>query len=343
MMWKRLLRIRWALLAVFLVALLIGGAWFITNKVGENFAEQETQGSGSEPEPELDLTPVQTDSPVDAFYTKVPRPSITLAEIPPYSGNAWVKLNDGKPFLEGDEMEEIQILLTPLDSLERCGAVMMLAGPETLPTAERRSISAIHPSGWVQKQYPELINDAEGRIYRRCHMLMFAFSGLNATEENLMTGTDHFNKNAMGGWETQVLEYIRSTGHHVLYRCTPFFDGDDLLARGLLVEALSLEDDEIDICVYCYNVQPGIELDYATGDSHVAEGSSRSIEADPSEDAAADAEEARDYVLNVRSKKIHLPDCQSVQEMKEENKKEVHCTRQELIDQGYDPCGNCNP
>ena len=313
-------------------------------------SSSEVPEESSEEAPARDLIPVQTDSPVDAYYTDVPRPDITLEQIPAYNGSIDITLNDDKPFLEGDEMEEVQILLTPLDALGRAGCVMMLAGPETLPTAKRRSISSIHPSGFVQAEYPELINESGGKLYQRAHMLMFAFSGLNATEENLITGTHMMNAIGMQGDETSVLEYIRNTGHHVLYRCTPFFAEDELVARGVLVEALSLEDDVISFCTYCYNVEPGVEIDYKTGESHLSEETVQALEetegTEESEEITRSAEGTsgtRTYICNTNTKKFHYPDCKSVKQMKEKNKLERSCTREELISEGYDPCGNCNP
>ncbi len=315
-------------------------------------SSSEVPEESSEEAPARDLIPVQTDSPVDAYYTDVPRPDITLEQIPAYNGSIDITLNDDKPFLEGDEMEEVQILLTPLDALGRAGCVMMLAGPETLPTAKRRSISSIHPSGFVQAEYPELINESGGKLYQRAHMLMFAFSGLNATEENLITGTHMMNAIGMQGDETSVLEYIRNTGHHVLYRCTPFFAEDELVARGVLVEALSLEDDVISFCTYCYNVEPGVEIDYKTGESHLSEETVRALEEaqeaeepEESEEITRSAENAQDYVLNNNPDRMrfHHPDCYSVKQIKEENYELVHCSRDELIARGYVPCGNCNP
>ena len=322
-------------------------------------AEEPEVRETAEEENEPDLVPVQTDSPVDAFYADVPRPAITLAQIPEYDGAATVTINDGVPFLleEPYDLDEVRILLTPLDDLGRCGACMMMAGPETLPTAKRKSISSIKPSGWVQNRYPELISDSEGALYRRSHMLMFAFSGLNATEENLVTGTHTMNTVGMSKDENAVLDYIRNTGHHVIYRCTPFFEGDELLARGVLVEAFSLEDDVISICTFCYNVEPGIEIDYATGENHLTEAMERSIEEAKAEEGsgseeAADEEITRNgenssiehnYICNTNTKKFHYPDCKSVGQMKEKNKLERSCTREELINEGYSPCGNCNP
>lgn len=327
-----------------------------SSKVEESSVEESSSEVPEEPSeeaPARDLIPVQTDSPVDAYYTDVPRPDITLEQIPAYNGSIDITLNDDKPFLEGDEMEEVQILLTPLDALGRAGCVMMLAGPETLPTAKRRSISSIHPSGFVQAEYPELINESGGKLYQRAHMLMFAFSGLNATEENLITGTHMMNAIGMQGDETSVLEYIRNTGHHVLYRCTPFFAEDELVARGVLVEALSLEDDVISFCTYCYNVEPGVEIDYKTGESHLSEEAVQALEETQEAEEPEESEEitrsaegtsgARTYICNTNTKKFHYPDCKSVKQMKEKNKLERSCTREELINEGYDPCGNCNP
>ena len=308
-------------------------------------SEESVEESSAEEEPVPEQTPVQADSPVDTFYVEVPRPPVTLSEIPAYEGKPSVTLNEGVPFFDEDIIQDVQIWLTPLDEMGRCGAVMMLAGPESLPTAKRKSISSIHPTGWVQNQYPDLINEAEGRLYRRCHMLMYALSGLNATEENLVTGTFQLNQKAMLGDEEKVLNYIRETGHHVVYRVTPFFKGEDLLMQGLLVEASSLEDEEISICRYCYNVQPGVEIDYATGENQRAESEdvTRQTESEPQEEITRGTSEARDYVLNHNTGRFHYPDCRSVNAIHEENREDLHCTRESLLDEGYTPCGNCNP
>ena len=313
----------------------------------ESVESESSEESSIEEEQTPEQTPVQADSPVDSFYVDVPRPSITLSEIPAYDGRPSVTLNNGTPFFDEDIIQDVQIWLTPLDEMGRCGAVMMLAGPESLPTAKRKSISSIHPTGWVQNQYPDLINEAEGRLYRRCHMLMYALSGLNATEENLVTGTFQLNQKAMLGDEEKVLNYIRETGHHVVYRVTPFFEGEDLLMQGLLVEASSLEDDAISICLYCYNVQPGVEIDYATGENQRAEAENVTRQQGETSETEISQEEGieRDYVLNTNPSRMrfHTPECWSVDEIDEENREDVHCTRESLLDEGYTPCGNCNP
>lgn len=315
----------------------------------ESSVEESSEEIVIEEESETPGDQVQLDSPVDTFLVEVPRPALALDEVPAYEEKASVTINDGVPYLEGDEIADSQIWLSPLDELGRVGAVMMLAGPETLPTAKRGSISEVHPTGWDQNFYKDLIKDSDGALYRRCHMLMYAFSGLNATEENLVTGTALLNSSGMNGYEDRVLNYIKDTGHHVLYRCTPYFQNDELLCRGVLVEALSLEDTTISICAFCYNVQPGIELDYMTGANH------RIVEI-PDEETTEEAEESseeitrsasaeQDYVanLNKNSRKFHYPWCSSVEDMKSENKWEIHCTREYLIELGFTPCKRCNP
>ena len=313
------------------------------SSVEESSAEESSEEIVIEEESETPGDQVQLDSPVDTFLVEVPRPALALDEVPAYEEKASVIINDGVPYLEGDEIADSQIWLSPLDELGRVGAVMMLAGPETLPTAKRGSISEVHPTGWDQNFYKDLIKDSDGALYRRCHMLMYAFSGLNATEENLVTGTALLNSSGMNGYEDRVLNYIKDTGHHVLYRCTPYFQNDELLCRGVLVEALSLEDTTISICAFCYNVQPGIELDYMTGANHriveLEEGST-----EETEEITRSASEEHDYVANLNTKKFHYPNCYSVTvQMDEENKWFVHCSRQDLIDEGYSPCGNCHP
>lgn len=190
-------------------------------------------------------------------------------EIPAYSGSLSVVINDNIPDLDKKDAETgIFIKLSELDELGRCGTAYMCAGPETLATEERGEIGHVKPSGWHTVKYPDVI--PERYLYNRSHLLMYALSGLNDDERNLITGTRQLNADTDAGmlhYEDIVLDYIEDTGNHVLYRVTPVFTGDNLLADGVHMEALSVEDDTISFNVFVYNVQNGINIDYATGDS----------------------------------------------------------------------------
>lgn len=194
-------------------------------------------------------------------------------QIPVYSGKLSVIVNNNVPDLDKKDAENGTFTnLSELDNLGRCGTAYMCAGPETLATEERGEIGHVKPSGWHTVKYPEVIPDRY--LYNRSHLLMYALSGLNDDERNLITGTRQLNADRYAGmlhYENIVLDYIKETGNHVLYKVTPVFSGSDLLANGVLMEALSVEDDDVSFCVFVYNVQDGINIDYATGESNLAE------------------------------------------------------------------------
>lgn len=255
--------------------------------------------------------------------------SYSLSSVPEYAGEPYVELNGNVPdFSEDQFTTQSYEFYTDLDQIGRCGICYANIGPDLMPTEERSSISSVHPSGWVQAQY----DCVDGKnLYNRCHLIGYQLTGENANDHNLITGTRYLNVEGMLPFENQVAEYIRETGHHVLYRVTPVFEGSNLVASGVEMEAQSVEDDTISFHVYCYNVQPGVVIDYATGESHLAE-----------QNTEASSEEET-YILNTNGKKFHLPDCSSVDAMKEENKASYTGSREDLIAQGYAPCGRCNP
>ena len=202
--------------------------------------------------------------------------SADLEDIPSYNGEAaYVIINDNKPFFEEDEYttkgyEEYG----ELDSLGRCTLTMACVGKETMPAKgeDRGSISSVYPTGWEQKKYDSKLVDG-GWLYNRAHLIGWQLTAENANKENLITGTRYFNVEGMLPFEDMVADYVRETGNHVLYRVTPIFEGDNLLAGGVLMEAMSMEDngEGVCYCVYVYNVQPGIDIDYATGENRLAE------------------------------------------------------------------------
>lgn len=263
---------------------------------------------------------------------------VSLEDIPAYTGSPYIALNGNQPeFEEGDLSSESFETYSPLDSLGRCGPAYACIGQDLMPTEDRESISGVHPTGWVQAEYDTVDG---GSLYNRCHLIGFQLTGENANEENLITGTRYMNVEGMLPFENLVADYVKETGNHVLYRSTPVFEGDNLVASGVVMEALSVEDDGEGVCfhVYVYNVQPGIEIDYATGKSWE---SRQTPEAGESSEPASGEE--REYVLNTSSHKFHLPDCPAVDTMSEKNKEEYFGTREDLIAQGYESCGSCNP
>lgn len=201
-------------------------------------------------------------------------PSADIENIPDYDGSSpYVIINDNKPFFEeSDYTTKAYEKYAELDSLGRCGVTMACVGKEIMPTEDRGDIGSVKPTGWVQKKYDTDLVDG-GYIYNRAHLIGFQLTGENANKQNLITGTRYFNVDGMLPFENMVADYVKETGNHVLYRVTPVFEGDDLLARGVLMEAYSVEDkgEEVQFCVFVYNVQPGIEIDYATGENKLAE------------------------------------------------------------------------
>lgn len=258
--------------------------------------------------------------------------SYNLESIPEYTGDPYVVINENVPFFtESDFTEEAFETYSDLDELGRCGAAFANVGKETMPTEERGQIGMIKPSGWQTVKY----DCVDGKyLYNRCHLIGYQLSAENANEKNLITGTRYLNVSGMLPFENKVADYIKNTGNHVLYRITPIYQDKNLVASGVLMEAQSVEDDTIRFCVYCYNVQPGIQIDYATGKSSLAAGS---------EEASKAPDQEATYILNENTKKIHTPDCPSVQDTKPKNRKEYHGSLQELLDDGYTGCKNCNP
>ena len=216
-----------------------------------------------------------------------------------------------------------------------------------MPTEKRGEIGMIKPSGWHTIRYDDIIQDKF--LYNRCHLIGFQLAGENANEKNLVTGTRYMNVDGMLPFEDMVADYVQETDHHVLYRVTPVFEENDLVCRGVEMEAYSVEDhgEGVSFHVFVYNVQPGIEIDYATGDSHVAEGKPEQTtsglqESQAGKDDTSD-HEAFSYVINTNTGKFHRPDCDSVKKIKRHNRKDIKADRDTLIAQGYTACGICKP
>ena len=266
-----------------------------------------------------------------------PPPDYQTAEldtIPYYSGDPYVVIYDNLPdFPEEDRVAECFEDYGDLDALNRCTVAYACVGIDTMPTEKRGSIGSVKPTGWQTAKY----DNVDGKyLYNRCHLIGYQLTAENANERNLITGTRYMNTEGMLPFENMVADYIKETGNHVLYRVTPVFSGDNLVADGVQMEALSLEDQGNGICfnVFCYNAQPGIAIDYATGESH----------ADPSVGfPEGNSGEVVTFVLNTGSRKFHRPNCPGISSIKEKNKDTFTGTRAELIAQGYVPCGSCKP
>jgi len=212
-----------------------------------------------------------------------------------------------------------------------------------MPTEDRGSIGQVKPSGWHTVKY----DCVDGKyLYNRCHLIGFQLTAENANTKNLITGTRYLNVEGMLPFENMVADYIKETGNHVLYRVTPIYEGDNLVVSGVQMEAKSVEDNGEGILfnVYCYNVQPGVTIDYATGESQLSnDGGSSAGSTEGNKEAENEQKTESSYVLNTNTKKFHLPSCSSLNQMNESNKGEFTGTRDELIQQGYEPCKRCHP
>ncbi len=245
----------------------------------------------------------------------------------------YVVINDNIPeFSTEDYTASSYETYGELDQLGRCTTCMACIGKDLMPDEKRGNIGMIKPSGWQTVKY----KNVDGKyLYNRCHLIGYQLTAENANECNLITGTRYLNVEGMLPFENEVADYIEATGNHVLYRVTPDFKDDELVARGVHMEAYSVEDngEGIKFNVYCYNMQPGITIDYKTGKS----------KADSAEDAYNDGSEKMNYIVNTNTKKFHNPDCSHVQDINKNNQKNYNGTRKTLIDNGYSPCGSCKP
>lgn len=223
-------------------------------KIGDAISWQTASDTGA--------TTIATDG------SSIPVPPVSASDIPDYAGNDTYVVNGNTPFFLDQELTTNEFeLYSELDSLGRCQTAFANISSYTLPTEKRGEISEVKPTGWHQAAYEEVLQEESSAfLYNRCHLIAYSLAAENANKYNLITGTRHMNM-AMTTYENMVGDYVKETGNHVAYRVTPLFDGDDLLAKGVLMEAESVEDKGADIlyCVFLYNVQPGVTIDYATG------------------------------------------------------------------------------
>lgn len=273
----------------------------------------------------------------DASQEKPATTNTNGFSIPEYTGSAATAVNDNTPYFdsaliaraEKGSFEEY----TSLDDLGRATCAFACAGPETMPEGERGSIGHVKPSGFSLARYDWV----DGKyLFNRCHLIGWQITGENDNVKNLVTGTRYMNVEGMLPYENDVANYIERTGNHVLYRATAMYEGENLVSRGVLIEARSVEDSGsgLNFCVFCFNVQPGVSINYATGASE-ADGTMQ-------EEDLVD-ESQFDYILNTNTGKIHKPSCSSVDDMKEKNKRGFNGTVGEAKAQGFTPCSRCNP
>ena len=278
---------------------------------------------------------------------------ISMETIPEYDGEPYVVIDDNEPnFTEEELQPEAYETYGTLDALGRCSIAEASIGEGLMPTEKRGAIGQVKPTGWHTVKYDMV----EGKyLYNRCHLIGYQLTAENANEENLITGTRYMNTEGMLPFENMVADYIKETGNHVMYRVTPVFEGENLVASGVQMEAESVEDQGADLSfnVYVYNVQPGVEIDYKTGESWEAnellpasknsDKAGNAVSGTASDKDSSDPVSEQTYILNTSSKKFHKESCSGVKSMKEKNKKIYTGKRAEVIEQGYAPCGNCHP
>lgn len=258
--------------------------------------------------------------------------SFDIGSVPAYNGEPYVEVNNNVPFFKDMHYtEEVFETYSGLDKLGRCGPAFVNICEDVLPISEREKIGTVKPSGWQMSKYDII----EGKyLYNRCHLIGFQLAGENANSNNLITGTRYLNIEGMLPFENKVYDYVSGTDKHVLYRVTPIFEEQNLVASGVLMEASSVEDrgTSFRFNVFCYNVQPGIIIDYLTGESKTDDSYQIS-----------DSSSKKTYILNTNTKKIHLPDCKSAKKTETANKQKYTGTKEELVSQGYDECRICCP
>ena len=266
---------------------------------------------------------------------------VSLDAIPAYDGKAYVAVNNNEPFFTDSDMTTTAFEnYSDLDSLGRCGVAYANICKDIMPTEERGKIGMIKPSGWHTVKY-DVIKDRY--LYNRCHLIGYQLAGENANPKNLITGTRYLNVEGMLPFENLVADYVNNTGNHVLYRVTPMFSGSNLVANGVLIEAKSVEDNGGDILfnVYCYNVQPGVGINYENGDSWLdgTTGSASSgSDSSATENSAADSSNSETMVhITATGKKYHRAGCRTLK------KSDTEVTLDEAKSMGLSPCGICNP
>ena len=318
--------------------------------------EQPTNPEPDQSQSKQETPEKQTEQPAAAAPAAA---SFDYSQVPAFDGTASVQMNGNVPYFTADDIQ--YAMDNPgyehygeQDRLARCTVASASVGKETMPAEgeERGDIGQIKPTGWHTVKYESVSGNY---LYNRCHLIGWQLTDENSNVNNLITGTRFLNVDGMLKYEDDVATYVKSTGNHVLYRVTPVFLDDDLVARGVLMEARSVEDDGagLQFCVWAYNAQPGITIDYVDGNSEetpllpaAGESSASGSEGlSNAGSAASDASSAqvKSYVLNTNTKKFHVPGCSSVKKMKDANRQDVESTRSDLIAQGYDPCQKCNP
>lgn len=262
--------------------------------------------------------------------------TFNLEHINEYNGQLIQEINNGIPFFTKDEIiSEAYESYSAFDDLNRVQVAMACIGPELMPYDDRESISHVDIDGMKQAKY----DIVDGKyLYNRSHLIGFQLTGENDNIYNLMTGTRYFNTEGMLGFENIVAQYVTDTFNHVMYRVTPYFKDDELVARGVLMEAYSVEDNGngVSFNVFIHNIQPGIIIDYKTGTSKLINNHTLDTNNTNKEDILT-------YAINTNTHKFHHTNCKHAKSIKDKNYKKLTSNRLDIINKGYDPCKVCNP
>ena len=366
------------LIPLLIIILVIGGIGSCVGSRGDSDASSSSSVSAVTAETATPIpTIINTEAPIstatiEPTETETPAPTETAAptqtetpssfdvsSIPAYSGDPYVAVNNNSPyFIDSDLTTTSFESYGDLDSLGRCTAAYASIGQDLMPTEKRGDIGSVKPTGWHTVKYDGIDGNY---LYNRCHLIGYQLTGENANTRNLITGTRYMNVERMEPFENMIADYIKENGNHVMYRVTPIFEGNNLLASGVLMEAKSVEDngEGILFCVYCYNAQPGITIDYATGESSGPEFTGSDSNAGQTttntdtqqqgqvQQQATQVPQNSDttsaaYIGNSNTMKFHKSSCSSVSQMSDTNKVSFS-SRDEAISAGYQPCKRCNP
>lgn len=339
-MYKKLTKRLLTISIVIAMALIVPACSSKTNIPSDESVQQTEQPAAPSQETNTSNSDTSEDNTQKLSDSVSDQNTINLSSVPAYTGAPYIELDGNVPgFTEGELTTDSFESYSPLDELGRCHVAYACIGQDLMPTEDRDSISDVKPSGWHTYEY-DFVDG--GYLYNRCHLIGYQLTAENANERNLITGTRYLNVEGMLPFENMVADYVKETENHVMYRVTPVFDGNNLVANGVIMEAYSVEDegDGISFNIFCYNVQPGVTIDYATGESQ-ADTNSPAI-SDSSGESSEVAPEI-EYILNTNTKKFHRPSCSSVSSMSEKNKEEYTGSRGTLVEEGYEPCKNCNP
>lgn len=267
--------------------------------------------------------------------------SYNLSSIPDYTetNEDVITLNDNQPDFTDEEkrLTVSEIQLSDLDELGRCGQAFEVIGTDILPTEERKDIASIYPTGWHQENYGGTY------VYNRSHLLAYCLSGLNDEKRNLITGTEHMNQDVMADYEVNIRDYVRNSNNHVVYRVTPDFRDKELVARGVQIEAYSVEDDGQGIClnIYLYNIQPKVAIDYETGYTSSSDYVQNKTESDENTLYRINTDEQMTFIINSNNGKFHTSTCSNANRISSENRQEMISTVNQMIENGYEPAKCC--